>query len=98
MKFEEILEETKKLYSESVSDFAYDESNTIPNVGNFKEIDQHGGEGEGERWWSVKHFVDHNVYIKVKGFYSSYNGVDFFDGWDCCEEVTPKEKTIIVYE
>lgn len=27
-----------------------------------------------------------------------YNGTDFYGGWEsCCSQVTPKEKTIIVY-
>lgn len=53
--------------------------------------------GEGSNWFSVKHFIDHDVYIKVSGFYTSYNGCDF-DGWEDCSEVFPQQKTITVYE
>lgn len=68
------------------------------NVGlNWEEIDQYGGEGQGDTWYSVKYFPDDDVYIKVNGFYSSYNGTDF-DGWEDCQEVRPIEKTITVYE
>jgi hypothetical protein len=78
-----------------VSDFAYGDFE-LEELGEWEEIDQYGGEGQGDNWWSVKHFKDHNVYIKTTGFYSSYNGTDFEDGYG--SEVVPKEKTIIVYE
>jgi len=67
------------------------------NIPEWTEIEQVGGEGEGDHWHSVKYFKDHDVYIKVIGFYSSYHGTDF-SGYDCCYNVAPKEKTITVYE
>lgn len=67
-------------------------------LGEFRVIDRYGGEGKGEEWWVVYHFVDHGVYIRVDGYYQSYDGVSFYDGWSCCKEVKPVEKTIIVYE
>jgi hypothetical protein len=73
------------------------ESRTLPELGEIKEVEQVGGEGEGDHWHSVKYFVEHDIYIYVKGWYSSYNGTDFYDGWDCCSEVRPQEKTITVY-
>jgi len=63
----------------------------------WEEVEQYGGEGQGSTWYSVKYFPNHDVYIRVDGYYSSYNGTDF-DGWDDCTEVRPKEKTITVYE
>ena len=65
---------------------------------NWEEVAQEGGEGEGDIWYSVKYFPDHDVYIRIDGFYQSYIGVEFYNGWDCCSEVRPKEKTITVYE
>lgn len=65
-------------------------------LGKVVEIDQYGGEGQGDHWYSVKHFVDHDVYIKITGHYSSYHGTDFYDGYG--KEVKPKEKTITVFE
>lgn len=62
------------------------------------EVEQVGGEGEGDHWHSVKYFPDHDIYIKVTGFYQSYDGTEFYDGWDCCKEVRPQEKTITVYQ
>ena len=35
-------------------------------------------DGKGDTWWSVKYFMDHNVYIKIWGSYSSYNGTEFY--------------------
>ena len=65
-------------------------------LGKVVEVDQYGGEGQGDRWWSVKHFVDHNVYIKITGHYSSYNGTDFYAGYG--KEVKPAEKVVTVFE
>ncbi len=67
-------------------------------LGIVKEVARYGGEGKGEDWWVVYRFVDHNVYIKVNGYYQSYNGTEFYDGWDCCSEVKPIQKTITVFE
>lgn len=44
----------------------------------------------------VNHFITHDVYISLSGYYSSYDGYDF-DGFEYIE-VKPKEKIIIVYE
>ena len=65
-------------------------------VGEYEEVEQVGGEGEGETWYSVKYFPKHDVYIKTRGFYTSYNGTDFDYGYG--EEVKPTQKTITVYE
>lgn len=81
-----------------VDEFAFEEKGDIPGIGSFKEVEQEGGEGEGDHWHSVKYFPDHDIYIEVYGSYSSDNGVDFWDGWSMLFQVTPKEKTIIVYE
>ncbi|MCB1712254.1 MAG: hypothetical protein KDH96_07200 [Candidatus Riesia sp.] len=65
-------------------------------LGEVVEVDQYGGEGQGDTWYSIKHFVDHDVYIRTDGFYASYSGTDFYDGVG--KIVTPKEKTVTVYE
>ena len=66
-------------------------------LGKMIEVDSYGGEGQGDTWYSVKHFVDHDVYIRVDGYYTSYDGTSFDGGWACCSEVKPVEKTITVY-
>lgn len=61
-------------------------------LGKIVEIEQVGGEDQGSHWHSVKHFVDHDVYIMTTGHYTSYNGTDFYDGYG--QEVFPAEKTV----
>jgi hypothetical protein len=96
MKVKEIFE---KLENEdiSVEDFAYGDFNSEElGFGEFKEVEQYGGEGQGDTWYSIKYFPNFDLYIRTDGSYSSYNGTDFYDGYG--EEVKPVEKTITVYE
>jgi len=65
-------------------------------LGQVEEVAQYGGEGKGDTWYSVKYFKDHDVYIRIDGFYTSHNGTDFYDGYGV--EVKPKEKVITVFE
>jgi hypothetical protein len=74
----------------------YDQSKL--GLGDIEEVAQHGGEGEGEDWYSVMYFKDHDVYLKCQGSYSSYNGTEFYGEWDDCIEVRPQEVTITVYK
>lgn len=98
MNFQEINELIKKHYGEDVSEFAFADDGSIPGVGKFKEIAQEGGEGEGEAWFSVKHFPEQNTYVRIDGSYASYDGTSFDDWESAVKQVTPKEKTITVYE
>ena len=100
MNFKEIID-TFKNQNISVSEFAYDDFDNNPMlefVGECKEVNHHGGEGQGEDWYSVKYFPKHDIYIKVSGFYSSYDGVEFYDGWGSCKEVKPIDRTVTFYE
>jgi hypothetical protein len=92
-------------YDDDVPDHLYDSTREaglkrrekfFDTFGRVVEVEQKGGQGEGEEWYSVIHFEDHDVYIRIDGYYSSYGGTDF----DSAEfnEVRPKEKTITVYE
>jgi hypothetical protein len=67
-------------------------------IPNWIEVGQYGGEGQGDTWYSIKHFPALDIYLKVEGYYQSYNGTEFYDGWDCCSEVKPIQKTITVFE
>lgn len=95
----EVLKEKLGDTEDAISNFAYEDYDKDSlELGEIEEIHQEGGEGQGDHWESVKHFKDHGIYIKVVGFYSSYNGTDFCGGWEsCCSQVTPKEKTITIY-
>jgi len=98
MNFKEIVEKLDQLEI-SKHDFAYEEWDRKAMEEAFGEIDEvfhKGGSGQGEEWSVVKHFVDHNVYIRLDGFYTSYDGANFDD--EKLFEVFPQEKTITIYE
>ena len=98
MNYQKILEVLKEKL-EDVYSFAHEDYEEEElGLGKIEEVDSYGGEDCGSEWYSVKYFSDHDVYIRVDGYYSSYEGVDFYDGWDCCSNVRPKEKVITVYE
>ncbi len=67
-------------------------------LGEIKEVANYGGEGKGETYYRVYHFIEHDVYIRVDGFYSSYNGVDFGDWNEACKEVKPEVRQVTFYE
>lgn len=91
-------EEIIKLISEkdlSVYDLE-EQDGTKEAFGEIEVVDEKGDcEGGGDYSMKVFHFKDHNCFIKVTGFYSSYNGTDWDSDW---KEVAPKEKLITVYE
>lgn len=99
MNFQEINQVLKTHYEEDISEFAFsDNDQEIPGIGKMTEVAQKGGEGEGEEWYSVKHFPEHDVYIRVNGSYASYDGTNFEDWDSSVKEVKPQQKTITVYE
>lgn len=67
----------------------------VEGLGIIKEVEQYGGEDQGSTWYTVRHFVDHDVYIRVDAYYSSYEGADFGDS--IYVEVFPTEVTKIEY-
>lgn len=75
---------------------------TIEGLGKIVTVHQVGGyhslqDGAyGMEWEIVRHFVEHNVYINLGGYYSSYDGLELDD--EGLTEVFPKEKIIVVYE
>jgi len=91
----EIIEKAKELYGDDIGDFAY--GPIIEVAGPNKQVFSSGGEDRGSDWRRVFHFTDHNVYLQIQGYYQSHHGTDF-EGWESVKEVTPKEKTITVYE
>jgi len=71
----------------------------VPDFGTVSAVVQDGGEGQGDRYFIVWKLTDENgdeYYFRADGYYSSYEGVE----WDGAElrQVTPREKTIVVYE
>ena len=100
MNFKEIVKELKQQknvdgvnYKRNFADYELDKK----IFGKTETVDEEGGyEGGGESMYIVKHFVDHNVFIRLNGFYTSYSGTDF-DDYDF-EEVFPIERTVTFYE
>jgi hypothetical protein len=104
--FDELIEKLGEITQRDIHRIAYEtesvcedyDNENPPFFGKVKEVDQNGGEGEGENWDVVYHFVHHDVYMKVEGSYYSHDGTYFDDGLKSATEVRPKEKTITVYE
>ncbi len=61
----------------------------------FEHMDNHGGEGEGEDYWSVYKFTSgkDKVFVKFSGWYQSYNGSEFDEFFF----VTPREVMVTQY-
>jgi hypothetical protein len=65
--------------SDEVGDFR----KTVSDQGvKFEHVDNYGGEGQGDEYWSVYKFSSGNedVYVKFDGCYASYIGADY-DQW-----------------
>lgn len=97
MDTKELIEELKKLCDNSIDRFAYMDYDTNDVTGKVEEVVNYGGEDMGSNWYSVQYFPKHDIYLRVNGYYSSYMGAEF-DGWDDVVQVTPKIKTITVFE
>ncbi len=62
-------------------------------VGQIKEIkNQHINDDA----FVVFYFVDHDIYLRIDGYYSSYEGSDYSDGR--IYEVRPVERMVTFYE
>jgi len=101
MTYKEINDKLKEL-SGSVNEareiLEYPDEETEKIFGKIESIDSYGGEGQGETYYNIFFFPEHDVYLRIDGFYSSYEGVDYIEGWDSISQVKPKQKTITVYE
>lgn len=72
------LDEIEKYGQEFKDEFA--------KLGKIEMIEQFGGEGKGDDYFTVYHFVDHAVYISFNGWYASHIGPEY----DGMSQVTPK--------
>lgn len=95
--YSEILEVLESTY-DSVLTFIDEFDDNIEGIGPCNQIEHFGGEGKGDTYYDIFHFPEQDIYIKVEGWYTSYHGVDYSDGWSCCRQVKPAQKTIVVYE
>jgi hypothetical protein len=87
----EILEKNCELHEFGYDDVDFEEI----GLGKVNEVDSYGGEDQGSEWYTVKHFVDHDVYVRLDGYYSSYEGTDF--SGESYQEVFPTEVKRIEY-
>ncbi len=93
--YDELWEINKQndLYREVKSEF----HDQVSKLGNFQVVSEDDTDREGyneEKIWKVYYFSDHDVYVKVFGWWSSHSGCRF----ERMKEVKKVTKTIEVYE
>jgi hypothetical protein len=61
-----------------------------------ENTDHHGGEGQGDDFWTVYHFTrdDEAAFVKFSGWYASYSGAEYDETF----EVTPEQVMATVYK
>jgi len=61
----------------------------------YAHVDNYGGEGQGDEYWSVYEFTlgEDKIYVKFNGYYQSYNGSEYDEYFF----VEPKEKVVTEY-
>jgi hypothetical protein len=57
------------------------------------QVEHHGGEGQGEDYYTVWHFPIPDVYINFYGWYASHSGSEY----EGMEHVEPKEVMVTQY-
>ena len=68
--------------------------NEYSKLGKCKMVEQYGGEGQGDTYYSVYHFVDHDVYIRFDGWYASHHGSEYEEMF----QVRPYEELVVKYK
>lgn len=95
---QEIIEKARELYPDTadVAEIAY--GFDVEIAGPNHEVNETGGEDKGSNRTMTYYFPEHDVYLKVSGYYQSHYGTDW-DSWESgVKEVKPVQKTITVYE
>lgn len=72
-----------------------DVDSIVEGIGVVEVAEQVGGMGQGDDYHVVYHLPIHGLYLKQDGWYSSQAGAEAFDD---LQEVSPRQKTITVYE
>jgi hypothetical protein len=70
-----LVEHCPNLYEWYGEDFDYKLLESL--LGKWTEIHVSGGCDKGSDWVRVYYFQDHDVYIELNGYYTSYDGVNF---------------------
>lgn len=86
---EDAPQEGRKYNSDKVNEFIY---RTQKLELTYELVDSHGGEGEGEDFWTVYKFTQgtDSVHVQFDGYYQSYDGSTFQE-WFFVE---PKEVVV----
>lgn len=69
-------------------------------IGSLEKIDSYGGEGKGDEYWMVLRLTQGDVVrtFKKEGYYASHYGHEWGYDSQSFSEVSPVEKTVIVWE
>jgi hypothetical protein len=78
-----------------INDSKLKEYLTNEGIGEIKQEYHYGGEGQGDEYYNVWYFPLHGVYLRIDGYYQSYDGASFENE---PYEVRPQERVITVYE
>lgn len=115
MNFQELIEALKcyydNLYNEDVEgfeerdytnglqEFADNYHDTLPNgIGSYEQV-YSSGHYNDNNWIGVMYFDDHDIYLQIETWYTSYGGLNFDNyGWNDIVQVYPYEKTITDYK
>lgn len=89
-----MLEDVPTSITDLKDDSPIDLKADYQKLGKIEMVEQHGGEGEGDSYYSVYHFVDHDVYIQFDGWWQSHEGADYNEMF----EVRPEQVTITQYQ
>lgn len=96
MNFQEIVNKLNQLRI-SKDDFGCENMpNPIEEIGLWVNVESEGGgEGEGENVSRVHHFIDQDIFIRLTGYYTSYDGTEYSGEY---ENVSPEQEVITVYK
>lgn len=75
-----LIEDNFEDQNEFVEEYGYGDTNYEPIFGKSEIVEEEGGhEGAGEDCHIVRYFSDHDVYIRLDGWYASYDGTHWED-------------------
>jgi len=95
MNAEQIIEQLESNFTkDEVIGNDLDINKMIKIFGKCTLVEQFGGINKGYDYWKIFHFIEHNIYIKLHGYFSEYSGIEP----GIYEHVIPKEIFETQYE
>jgi hypothetical protein len=104
MEFYELLKRVCELYNISLEDLdeisygVYTKDDYAGELADIRYVTGYGGKGKGEEYWFVLYHTELKQYLKIEGYYQSYNGVEFPTFEKAVTVVKPIEKLVTYYE